>query len=250
MHCIVGLSKVSELRTGEGNNGNSSSLESSGTGNLVVFVTELGAFAPLCSVLVFCLTLTFVTIIDLNINSSLSIAGGDHSKGVSINFLGSRFDDDLLGFDGSNSFIISSVTSQEFHEVWLLRRINVLVQEVIVGLLGLNLCLEGIDIGILSKFLGFRVNLLLLSIDSSLILFFLWLVLKIPQGSVFSDVFINSGGSGCVSFLVFGDNLLSCNVLKVSILDSWVTLLEDLISWSLLVVGILDINVLVSSEFG
>lgn len=85
MHCMMGLSKVSELRASEGNNGNSGGLEGSGSSYLNVVVTHLGALAPLSGVLLLWLALAINTIVELDVDTGLSIAGNDFGESFFIN---------------------------------------------------------------------------------------------------------------------------------------------------------------------
>ena len=117
MHCMMGLSKVSELRASEGNNGNSGGLEGSGSSYLNVVVTHLGALAPFSGILLLWLALAIFTIVELDVDTGLSIAGNDFGESFIINLFGNIVENNLLVFDISISFNFSVVKLQGGLEV-------------------------------------------------------------------------------------------------------------------------------------
>ena len=79
---------VSELRASECSDSEGSSLESGGTGDQVVSVTELGALIPLGGVRMGCLAIALVCFFpDLDSDSFLGIASGLGGKGLIVNSL-------------------------------------------------------------------------------------------------------------------------------------------------------------------
>ena len=108
---------VSELRASECGDSEGSSLESGGTGDQVVFVTEFGAFIPLGGVglgwFVFALGCFSP---DLDSDSLLFIASGLGGKGLIVNYLLERINVTLLFFDGLSSLVCCQRSFQVFTE--------------------------------------------------------------------------------------------------------------------------------------
>lgn len=135
MIVLVYPCKVSELRAGEGNNGNSSSLESSGTSDLVVVATPFLALTPFGSESLLNVTFAINHIVDLHGDTGLSIASGDGRVGGSVNYIFHLFEEIFLFLDIGDGIIIGLVASQVFFEVGTLRLINILEEEIFVSLL-------------------------------------------------------------------------------------------------------------------
>ena len=103
---------VSELRAGKCNDSDGSSLESGGTGDQVVFVTELRAFFPWGSVGYLCFAIAASIVPDLDSDSSLSIASGQSGEGSFVNSLGELINDTLGRFDSLGSFLFGQAPLQ------------------------------------------------------------------------------------------------------------------------------------------
>jgi hypothetical protein len=94
---------VSELRASECGDSEGSSLESGGTGDQVVIVTEFGAFIPLGGVALVCIVIALGLFKPDLDSDSLGIARRLRGKGLSVNFLLEVSNDNLLFFDGLSS---------------------------------------------------------------------------------------------------------------------------------------------------
>jgi len=94
---------VSELRASECGDSEGSSLESGGTGDQVVIVTEFGAFIPLGGVALVCIVIALGCCSPDLDSDSLGIASRLRGKGLSVNFLLEVLNDNLLFFDGLSS---------------------------------------------------------------------------------------------------------------------------------------------------
>lgn len=249
MHCIMGLSKVSELRAGEGNNSNGSSLEGSGSSYLDVAVTHLDALAPLSGILLLWLALAFNTIEVLNVDAGLSIAGNDFGESVSILSLGNSIDNFLLCFDSSNGLFIGVVTSQELCEViTCVGGIWNFLEGFCESIGIINYILGKLFIEVRWKSFGLSGNGFLQVLELGCILIGLFLGLLGDQLTVFSFICINCGLSRFVVFSIFLEGFFRFNRLEVKRSDHLVIFSEDLICWSTFVIGVNDINRLVSYE--
>jgi len=108
---------VSELRSSESDNGNSSSLKSSSAGDLDVFVTPLYAAIPLGNEFwLWLLSRAICIIVGLDDNTGLGITGGESSEGVSVDLAGSLLDNVLLSSQSSLCLIISDIESKELFD--------------------------------------------------------------------------------------------------------------------------------------
>lgn len=114
------------MRAGESNDGNSSSLESSGTSDLVVVFTPLLALTPFGSESLLNITFAFNCIVDLHGDTGLGIALGDGRVGESVNYSFLLSEEIFLSLDVGDGIIIGLVALQEFLELGTLARINIL----------------------------------------------------------------------------------------------------------------------------
>lgn len=97
---------VSELRASECGDSEGSSLEGGGTGDQVVFVTELGALVPLGGVGLGCFVIALGCFSpDLDSDSLLGIASRLRGKGLIVNYLFEVFIGNLLFFVGLSSLL-------------------------------------------------------------------------------------------------------------------------------------------------
>jgi hypothetical protein len=108
---------VSELRSSESDNGNSSSLKSSSAGDLDPFVTPLFAAIPLGLESMLWILGAICIIVGLDDNTGLGITGGESSEGVSVDLAGSLLDNVLLSDQSSLCLVIFAIKMTVFFNV-------------------------------------------------------------------------------------------------------------------------------------
>jgi len=105
---------VSELRSSESDNGNSSSLKSSSAGDLDPFITPLFAAIPLGLESRLWILGAICIIVGVDDNTGRGITGGESSEGVSVDLAGSLLDNVLLRNQSSLCNVIFAIKISVF----------------------------------------------------------------------------------------------------------------------------------------